>query len=173
MNNGPLHHGRDPTLFKGQFLEKDRLGLQIDEPELQGRKVMPMGITFPGFEGSFYAAGRPLLRDWSDGNPPGGMGRSDPGDRLWQATNNDVAQPGFQQDGWKPLWHEPWVKQVHAQQIHEWNVMNANSNRDLFFQFNMGRTNNNRGAPMVLNWDRQEAMHPLIPQQGQLLSVMQ
>ncbi len=171
-STGALFHGRGDTLFKGQFLEKDRMGLHLDDPDLQGRKTMPMAVQQPGYEGSFYGAGRPLLANWSDGQPPGGMGRSDPGDRLWQLTNNDVAQPGFQQDGWQPLWNEPWVKRIQANQIHEWNVMGENGMRDLFFQHNMGPTNNNRGAPMVLNWERQEAMHPVIKTQGRQIGIM-
>lgn len=171
-STGPLFHGRNDTLFKGQILEKDRLGLQLDDPELQKVATLPLAQNQPGYGQSFYGQGRPLLANWSDGDPPSGLGRVDPGDRLWQVTNNDVAQRGYQQDGWKPLWNEPWVKQIQAQQIHEWNVLGVNSARDNFFKFNMGVTNNNRGAPMVLNWERQEPAHPLVQQQGQMLPVM-
>jgi hypothetical protein len=161
-------------LFQNQTLERGRLGLHLDESDLAQFKTLPSGQDQQGYKDSFYGAQRPLLANWTDGQPlPAGLGRTDPGDTVWQRTNNDVAQQGFQQDGWKPLWAEPWVKRVEAQQMYEWNTLGENSMRDLFFKYNMGTTNNNRGAPYVLNWDRQEPTHPIIARQGQLIGIMQ
>ncbi len=105
----------------------------------------------------------PTKTEWSQGRPPGGMGGGGVSNELFGRSNGDVApHPGFQADGWNPLYNEKWVQQ--REEVHKlnWSTLNTVGAWDLVVNTNIGTYYHAPAQPYVLNWQRPQACHPLL-----------
>lgn len=114
-----------------------------------------------GLEESTYGANPFLQVERTQTEPPAGLGYIAATNNLFSATTGDGPVVGYEEDNWKPLWKEQWVKDKARLQMWDWNMANVHSAREDVFRHNQGRIFHNKGAPYLIPTDRPKALHKL------------
>ena len=116
-----------------------------------------------GLEGTLYGDQPFVQTEYTQGEPPAGLGYLAATNNLFSATTGDGPTPGYEEDNWKPIWKEPWFQAKSRQQMWDWNTVNTHSAREEAFRYNQGVVFYNPGAPYTLpkQSDRPRAHHKL------------